>query len=101
MYIYIYIFIVEYSLFSSIMTSRVLYLSHKDSISIHEGNKPDDFIVEFNDSIEFNTKSSVELLELKFKISQKSNAIVYVFCDICDYSIINGKKDSALRSIIK
>lgn len=81
------------------MSSRVAYLSHNDSISIYEGNHPEDFIVDFNDHIELNSASTVELIEFKCKLSQKSYANVYIFSDICENSILNATSQPILRAI--
>lgn len=81
------------------MTSRIAYLCHNDSFDIYESNQPDDFIVDFDEHMEFNSLSTIELIEFKCKLAQKTNENVYIFSDLCCNSILNGTKKPILRSI--
>lgn len=81
------------------MNSRVLYLSHTDSIDIHERNTPSEFVFEFERAIQLNISSTIELIEFKCKLSQKLRSTVYVFSDICDSSTLAAREEPLLRAI--
>ena len=81
------------------MSSAIIYTSCNDSKHLYESNIPSDFFVEFDKIIETNENSTVELLEFRCHLNDKSKKDICVMCDICDNSFMFGDKKPILRMI--
>ena len=81
------------------MSSLIIYSSSKDYEHLYKSNKPTDFYVEFDKVIETNENSTIELLEFRCHLNDKSRKDICVICDICDNSILFGHKIQILRLI--
>lgn len=83
------------------MSTQVLYLSHADSIDLFEKNTGDKYTVELNKQIELSEGSTVELLEFRCRLKDKTTGarLAVILCDICENSVFFGSHQPVLRVV--
>lgn len=80
-----------------------LHLSSSDCLSIHPANKWSDFIVTLPQPISLDNEDEWEiaLIDLWFSKSQLiKERVLYVFCDICENSVIKGSQLPVLSTLL-
>ena len=81
------------------MHSHMLYLTPRDSKHLFPGNTDKDFIVQFDRPLRLGFDCTLELLEFRCFLDHPSRNTVYVLCDLCDNSTVNGSQAPVLRSL--
>ena len=81
------------------MNSHVLYLSPTDSMHLFPGNTNQDFVVQFDKSLELGSACSIELLEFRCFPEKQNRETIYVLCDLCDNSTVLGMQAPVLRAV--
>lgn len=76
------------------------HINSKDCLSTHPQNIASDFTVDLPEPIHFHEKWEIGLTEIMYK-GKSVGGDVYVYCDICETSVINGKRLPILRIIRK
>jgi hypothetical protein len=79
---------------------RILDVSSDNCAGIYPGNLPHDFIIELPQVVNKFGKWEVSLSEIFFgDISIEESAFIYVYCDICQESIVEAHLRPLLRKI--
>ena len=74
-----------------------LFISSSDSLSFHPDNKGSNFTVELPESVNLHGEWEAALCD--FYHNPEVNEILYVFCDLCDYSYIGNSLEPIIRKI--
>ena len=74
-----------------------MFISSKDSLSFHPNNKGNNFTVELSERVNLDGDWEIGLCD--FYHNLEVNKILYVFCDLCDYSYIGNSLEPIIRRI--
>ena len=73
------------------------FLSSRDSLFYHKDNKPYDFTVELNETV--NLKGLWEIVLCDINLNTNLTESVYVYSDICDQSYVLNSSEPVIRLI--
>ena len=76
---------------------RYAYLSWDDSKFLHPGNKANDFLIDFPNTIDLRGEWFVALSDVKIKAQTKKS--IFVLSDVCEESYVKGNKYPVLRRL--
>lgn len=79
--------------------SRRIVLNSKDSVSIYKDNKSYNFIVHLPRQLSFSGNWTVSLLEFTYLGAKPSEPELYVYCNLCDNTIVGEREVPLLRRI--
>ena len=74
-----------------------LHVGWKDSIDLHPGNRPNDFIVDLPKTLHLEGEWQIALADIKVKTAKKSS--FYLLADFCEESLLKGSLYPVLRRV--
>lgn len=81
--------------------SMRMVLKSTDSSTVHSDNKPQDFRVRLPRPLPLKGDWTVELTEFRnSKLTKTTDQEIFVYCSVCDDSIVGGSQKPLLRRIV-